>query len=34
MPAAKLQAVGRTRSGRVFETWSDDARQDLDGPSR
>jgi predicted neuraminidase len=23
-PAGKLQAVGRTRSGRVFETWSDD----------
>jgi predicted neuraminidase len=24
-PAGKLQAVGRTRSGRVFETWSQDA---------
>jgi predicted neuraminidase len=23
-PAGKLQAVGRTRSGRVFQTWSDD----------
>lgn len=24
-PGGKLQAVGRTRSGRVFETWSEDA---------
>ncbi len=24
-PGGKLQAVGRTRSGRVFETWSSDA---------
>ena len=24
-PGAKLQAVGRTRSGRLFETWSDDS---------
>ena len=24
-PEGRLQAVGRTRSGRVFETWSDDA---------
>jgi predicted neuraminidase len=24
-PRGRLQAVGRTRSGRVFETWSDDA---------
>jgi predicted neuraminidase len=24
-PAGKLQAVGRTRQGRVFQTWSDDA---------
>jgi predicted neuraminidase len=24
-PGGKLQAVGRTRSGRIFETWSDDA---------
>jgi predicted neuraminidase len=23
-PGSKLQAVGRTRSGRVFETWSED----------
>lgn len=23
-PAGRLQAVGRTRSGRVFQTWSDD----------
>jgi predicted neuraminidase len=23
-PGGKLQAVGRTRSGRIFETWSDD----------
>ena len=23
----KLQAIGRTRSGRVFETWSDDSGQ-------
>jgi len=23
-PAGRLQAIGRTRSGRVFETWSDD----------
>lgn len=24
-PAGKLQAVGRTRSGRIFQTWSSDA---------
>jgi predicted neuraminidase len=24
-PGGKLQAVGRTRSGRIFETWSEDA---------
>jgi predicted neuraminidase len=24
-PGDRLQAVGRTRSGRIFETWSDDA---------
>jgi predicted neuraminidase len=24
-PGGRLQAVGRTRSGRVFETWSDDS---------
>jgi predicted neuraminidase len=24
-PGGRLQALGRTRSGRVFETWSDDA---------
>jgi predicted neuraminidase len=23
-PSGRLQAVGRTRSGRIFETWSDD----------
>jgi predicted neuraminidase len=26
-PGGKLQAVGRTRAGRVFETWSEDAGQ-------
>ena len=26
-PGGRLQAIGRTRSGRVFETWSDDAGQ-------
>ena len=34
----KLQAIGRTRSGRVFETWSDDSGQtwtpvDVAGPA-
>ena len=26
-PEGRLQAVGRTRAGRVFETWSDDNGQ-------
>jgi hypothetical protein len=31
-PGGKLQAIGRTRSGRVFETWSGDGKNvDADG---
>jgi predicted neuraminidase len=26
-PGGRLQALGRTRSGRIFETWSDDEGQ-------
>ena len=29
-PGGRLQAVGRTRSGQSFETWSDGRRQDVD----